>query len=96
MRIEIITIGRIKEPFILGGEAEYLKRLPSWCKVEFVEIPTHDLAKLPRPKYLEQQDIAFQEATKGADRIYILDERGESLTSEKFAELVRAFKDHST
>ena len=95
MRVQIATIGRIKEPFILSGEAEYLKRLPSWCHPELIEIPTHNLGKLPPARYHEEQDRLLAERCAQGEILYILDERGDSLTSSTFADLLRKAKDSS-
>ena len=80
MKITLVTVGRLKEKFLVEGVNEYLKRLKNFCKVEVREISecrTVDeegkklLAQVPRDSFL-----------------ILLDVSGEELTSEKFAEKI--------
>ena len=80
MKINLITIGKLKEKFLVDGVNEYLKRIKIFSKIEVKEIPecrTIDeegkklLAKVPQNSFLIVLDIA-----------------GVELTSEKFAEKI--------
>ncbi|MBC1404507.1 23S rRNA (pseudouridine(1915)-N(3))-methyltransferase RlmH [Listeria welshimeri] len=39
MNIQIITVGKLKEKYLVQGIAEYLKRLTVYAKVTIVEVP---------------------------------------------------------
>jgi len=39
MNIQIITVGKLKERYLVDGIAEYTKRLGAYAKVQFVEVP---------------------------------------------------------
>ena len=39
MKIRILTIGKLKEKYLVNGINEYVKRLNAYCKVELVEVP---------------------------------------------------------
>lgn len=39
MNIQIITVGKLKEKYLVQGIAEYLKRLTAYAKVTIVEVP---------------------------------------------------------
>ncbi|MBF2451391.1 23S rRNA (pseudouridine(1915)-N(3))-methyltransferase RlmH [Listeria welshimeri] len=39
MNIHIITVGKLKEKYLVQGIAEYLKRLTAYAKVTIVEVP---------------------------------------------------------
>ncbi|MBE4907885.1 23S rRNA (pseudouridine(1915)-N(3))-methyltransferase RlmH [Bacillus luteolus] len=39
MNISILTIGKLKEKYLLQGINEYLKRLTAYAKVEIIEMP---------------------------------------------------------
>ena len=39
MKIRILTIGKLKEKYLVNGINEYVKRLNAYCKVEMVEVP---------------------------------------------------------
>ena len=80
MKITLVTVGRLKEKFLVEGVNEYLKRLKNFCKVEVREISecrTVDeegkklLAQVPRDSFLIAADVA-----------------GEELTSENLAEKI--------
>ena len=80
MKITLVTVGRLKEKFLVEGVNEYLKRLKNFCKVEIREISecrTMDeegkklLAQVPRDSFLIAADVS-----------------GEELTSENFAEKI--------
>ena len=38
MKIRILTIGKLKEKYLVNGINEYVKRLNAYCKVEMVEV----------------------------------------------------------
>jgi 23S rRNA (pseudouridine1915-N3)-methyltransferase len=39
MKITLVTVGKIKEKYLVQGIAEYTKRLSRYCKLEIVEVP---------------------------------------------------------
>ncbi len=39
MNISIISVGKLKEKYLKMGMDEYVKRLGSYAKIEFVEVP---------------------------------------------------------
>ena len=39
MKIRILTIGKLKEKYLVNGINESVKRLNAYCKVEMVEVP---------------------------------------------------------
>lgn len=39
MNITVITVGKIKEKYILGGIKEFEKRLSKYCKLKMIEVP---------------------------------------------------------
>lgn len=39
MKVRILTIGKLKEKYLVNGINEYVKRLNAYCKVEMVEVP---------------------------------------------------------
>ena len=49
MRIQIIAAGKVREPWLVDGIAEYSKRLSKYCTVEIIEVQTGT--------YLEEDDI---------------------------------------
>ena len=38
MKIKIVTVGKLKEKYLVQGINEYAKRLGAYAKLEFVEV----------------------------------------------------------
>ena len=70
MKIRIIAIGRLKEDYFRAAEAEYKKRLRPYCNLDIVEVKS------------EAQLLA---RVGEGDHLYVLDERGDQVTSASFA-----------
>jgi 23S rRNA (pseudouridine1915-N3)-methyltransferase len=93
MQIQIIAVGRIKEPYLADGIAEYEKRLRPYAKVRITEVAEEKRPAHPSPA---QQAQALEK--EGArivglvpDGIYLiaLDVRGEQVSSEGLAALLQ-------
>ena len=39
MKIKLVTVGKLKEKYLIQGINEYLKRLNSYAKMEIIEVP---------------------------------------------------------
>ena len=39
MNIKIISVGKLKEKYLVQGISEYTKRLSKYCKITLVEVP---------------------------------------------------------
>lgn len=89
MKITVIAVGRIKEPFYRDAVAEYAKRLSRYCRLEIVQVEDERTPDRAAP--------ALEEAVraKEAERIlrcirddaYViaLEIRGDAFDSESFA-----------
>jgi len=89
MHLRIISIGKIKQGFVLGGEEEYLKRIKPWTSLELKELPTERLASIPDTKRQEEESKLFLKAIESTDFVVVLDERGKARTSHEFADFFR-------
>jgi len=67
MKITLVTVGKLKEKFLVDGVNEYLKRIKNFCKIEIREISecrtVEDegkklLAQIPRESFLIVLDVA--------------------------------------
>lgn len=54
MRIQLITIGKLKEKFLKQACDEYLKRLQSYAKVDVVELPEEKSSDNPSDAEINQ------------------------------------------
>ncbi|MCO6431658.1 MAG: 23S rRNA (pseudouridine(1915)-N(3))-methyltransferase RlmH [Deltaproteobacteria bacterium] len=83
-RIKIVTIGEVRQKFILQGEAEYLKRLKPHCKIELVEIRTEKFAKLEERERKKREAELVLSKLQGS-QYWLLDERGAQFTSTELS-----------
>lgn len=70
MNITILVVGRLKEDYLRAAEAEYLKRLRPYCKLSIVE---------------KKDERGVLAALPNNANVYALDERGDALDSDEFA-----------
>lgn len=90
MNIKIICIGKLKEKYWKDAEAEYLKRLSSYAKVEVIELKesrTDDIAE-EGAAILNALGISGSGVKK--DYVITLEIKGKEFTSEKLAEKIES------
>ena len=80
MKVRVVSIGKVKEKYLLDGIAEYEKRLRPYCKLEFVELRDEGM----------EREAERLEKYLGNDA-YILDVEGKEYGSQEFSGL---FKRH--
>ena len=53
LRVSVLCLGRLKEPYYIAACAEYLKRLGAYCKAEVTELPEDGdiAARVPKGAY---------------------------------------------
>ena len=89
MRIKIITVGKLKEKYLVQGINEYLKRLQSYAKIEIIEVADEkapenlSLAGMVQVKNKEGQRILAKISEN--DHVFALAIGGKQLTSEAFS-----------
>lgn len=71
MKITIMVVGKLKKSYFKDAEADYLKRLRPYCRVDIVE---------------KRDEAAVVAALPDGAHVYALDERGELVSSVDFAE----------
>ncbi|MDU0204355.1 MULTISPECIES: 23S rRNA (pseudouridine(1915)-N(3))-methyltransferase RlmH [Paenibacillus] len=89
MQIQILTVGKLKERYLVDGIAEYVKRLGPYAKVQMIEVPDE---KAPENmSAAEEQQVRVKEGERllaklGAD-VYVvaLAIDGEMWSSEQLA-----------
>lgn len=90
MKLKLLSIGKVRQSFVLEGEAEYLKRMKPHLPLEMVELDNEKLASLPEPQIIERESELMLGRLKAGDYLVVLDQRGKSLSSEKLAELLHS------
>lgn len=54
LKVKIIAVGKLKEPWLREGLAEYQKRLAAYCSFSVVEIEEYRLPENPSPAEIER------------------------------------------
>ncbi len=89
MKLNIITIGKLKENYWKQAEAEYLKRLQPFAKIEIKELKeekfddksNHDIIR-------EKEANKIIKAIPENSYVIALDKEGKQFTSEKLSEQI--------
>lgn len=86
MKIEFRSIGKTSFPYLTEGVSIYEKRLKHYISYQSVIIPDIKNAKNLKPKQLkEKEGHALLNKIESGDFVIILDEKGKSYSSVKFA-----------
>lgn len=73
MKVHIIACGRLKDRHFQAAEADYRQRLDSYCKLTVREV---------------KDESALLAAVPKRAQLYVLDERGELITSQDLADIL--------
>ena len=79
MKIHLLAVGRLKEPYLVAAEEEYRKRLRPYCTLAVQEA---------------KDEAALLAALPPGAHVYAFDERGDQITSAQFAELLATEASH--
>ena len=77
MKIRILTIGKLKEKYLVNGINEYVKRLNAYCKVEMVEVGDE-----PIPDNASEN---VENKIKDDEYVIVLDLHGKEIDSVAFS-----------
>lgn len=78
LKVRIVSVGKVRERYLLDGIAEYAKRLSPYCRLEILELKDEGVEK-------EGARIS-RYLCKSA---YVLDEKGKQYTSREFAAFMK-------
>jgi len=84
--IKIISVGKLKEKYLLDAQKEYTKRLSKYTKLEIYEIQDENDNDIVRALIKEKEKII--KFLKPQDNIILLDLKGTKVSSEKFSSLI--------
>lgn len=86
MTVKLLAIGKTNQKELLHLIAQYEKRLGHYTNFSMETLP--DIRKnknRSRDQLLQAEGEALLQRIDASDRVYLLDERGESFSSEEFA-----------
>ncbi len=91
MKIQILQVSKTKDANLAALEAEYEKRLQSFAKLESISLPASKSDERARVQS-DESELFLAKLDKDA-AILALDEHGQELSTEEFAELLRKERD---
>jgi 23S rRNA (pseudouridine1915-N3)-methyltransferase len=89
MKYHIISIGKIKEPYLTAGMNEFLKRLRPYGQVDITALPEERMPD--RPSDAEKRQVLDKEGEKMLQHVpegsflFVLDVQGKLISSEEMA-----------
>ena len=91
-QIRIVAVGKLKEAYFSQAQAEYLKRLKIYGKLELVEVEDLPGAEKPSPGQIEsvlkQEAALIKNYISPKDYLITLDRQGKELSSLEFADFL--------
>ena len=89
MKIDLVLVGKSDQKYLQEGIDIYLKRLKHYCQFEMKVIPDLKSTKsISEEQQKEKEGELIMNQIKDSDFVILLDERGESLSSVDFAQLI--------
>jgi len=92
IKITVISVGKIKDKYLVLGIDEFNKRLKRFCKMEYIELKDEAISDKASEKELE--NIKSKEGKRIIEKInkdsyvFLMDLHGKQLTSEKFSAII--------
>ncbi len=84
--IKIITVGSIKEKYLIDAIEEYKKRLTRYTNIEIIEVKDEGLVEPEKAMKLEGEKIKKHISSK--DYLITLEIEGKQLNSKEFSEKI--------
>ena len=92
MKIVLLTIGKTSEKYLIEGIAQYQKRLKHYTQFEMLEIPNLKNAKnFSNSELMKKEGELILKQLQNSDHLVLLDDKGTSFTSPKFAEKLQCW-----
>ena len=92
MKIVLIVIGKTNEQYLIEGISQYHKRLQHYTQFEVLEISNVKNAKnLSNSELIKMEGQLVLKQLKSSDHLVLLDDKGKSFTSPKFAEKMQSW-----
>ena len=93
MKITIISIGKLKESYWKEAEAEYLKRLSAFAKVEIIEHKEIAFGEKDNTETIkEKESTRIFNSLPTTSYVIALDPKGAKVSSEKLSEILQTLE----
>lgn len=84
--LKIITVGKIKEKYLIEAIEEYKKRISKFTKIEIVEVKDSSFDDIN--KNIETEKELIEKYIDSKDYLITLEIEGKQRTSEEFAKII--------
>ena len=100
MKITIISVGKLKEKYLLEGIAEYSKRLSKYTKLEFIEVKDEKAPEnLSHKEQNQVKEVEGERILQKIDKdayVIALEPKGVSFTSEELANKIEDIQTYNS
>jgi 23S rRNA (pseudouridine1915-N3)-methyltransferase len=97
MNIKIVTVGKLKEKYLIQGINEYVKRLGAYAKIQLVEVPDEkapeSMSEAEMLQVKEKEGKRILAKIKDQEYVFALAIEGKNPTSEAFAKQIEQLGD---
>ena len=91
MKIVLIVIGSTKEQYLIDGLSRYQERIKHYIPFEILEIPIKQVSNTHKNSLKIGEGRNILKQFLPSDHVVILDEKGVSFTSLKFADKIQSW-----
>ena len=92
IHVDLIVLGRLKEPYLRDACAEYAKRLQAFCKLQTIELTPFRLPDAPSDAQiadaLEREAAEIEKHIPSGAAVYVLCIEGKTVSSEQFSAML--------
>lgn len=88
-KIQIVSISKVKQDFILKGEEEYKKRISKFVDLKIEEYNLNFPSSYSKEDVMKEEGEYFLKRIPKGTKIILLDERGKKFTSYQFADFLK-------
>lgn len=92
IHVDLIVLGRLKEPYLRDACAEYAKRLQAFCKLQTIELTPFRLPDDPSDAQiadaLEREAAEIEKHIPSGAAVYALCIEGKTVSSEQFSAML--------
>ncbi|MBU0625702.1 23S rRNA (pseudouridine(1915)-N(3))-methyltransferase RlmH [Patescibacteria group bacterium] len=89
MKISILSVGKLKEPFWQTAQAEYCKRLGPYVKLSIIEVVAEKLGgSVSDEEVMRREGERIINQLPAEAVVIALERSGEQFSSEKFSEMI--------
>lgn len=88
-KLEILSISKVKQNFILEGEQEYKKRLSKFVDIKITDFNLSFPASMSKDDVMKEEGDYFLKRVSKDSKIILLDENGKKFSSQEFANFIK-------